>query len=69
MNFMNVQLTQSSGGPLNGPPEQWVDQLTDLALTHGISAFLIGGDDPTTAQRLATEVAPAVRDLVGRERA
>jgi alkanesulfonate monooxygenase SsuD/methylene tetrahydromethanopterin reductase-like flavin-dependent oxidoreductase (luciferase family) len=69
MNFMNVELGPSSRELLNGPPEQWVDQLTSLALTHGVSAFLIGGDDPTTTQRFAAEVAPAVRNLVQRERA
>jgi alkanesulfonate monooxygenase SsuD/methylene tetrahydromethanopterin reductase-like flavin-dependent oxidoreductase (luciferase family) len=69
LNVMNVRLSPSTGGLLDGPPEQWVDQLADLALTHGVSAFIIGGDDPTTTERLGAEIAPAVRDLVGRERA
>lgn len=68
MNFMHVELTPVPRGPLNGPPEQWIDQLTELALVHGVSAFLVGGDDPTTTQRFASEVAPAVRDNVQRER-
>ena len=40
-----------------------------LTLTHGISTFIVSGDDPATIQRFGTEVAPAVRDLVGAERA
>lgn len=68
MNFMNVAFAPTDGGLLNGPPGQWVDQLADLVLTHGITAFLIGGDDHETTERFAAEVAPAVRDLVARER-
>lgn len=68
MNFMNVQFSPTSRGLLNGPPEQWVEQLTDLTLNHGITAFLIGGDDDTATRRLAAEVAPAVRELVKHER-
>jgi alkanesulfonate monooxygenase SsuD/methylene tetrahydromethanopterin reductase-like flavin-dependent oxidoreductase (luciferase family) len=68
MNFMNVQFSPTYRGLLNGPPKQWVEQLTDLTLNHGITAFLIGGDDHATAERLAAEVAPAVRELVKHER-
>lgn len=68
MNFMNVRFSPTSRGMLDGPPGQWVEQLADLALTHGVTAFIVGGDDPAVAERLAAEVAPAVRDLVRRER-
>lgn len=68
MNFMDVELGGPGRGLLRGPVEQWVDQLTDLALAHGVSAFLIGGDDPVTTERLAAEVAPAVREAVARAR-
>ncbi|GIJ81350.1 Luciferase-like monooxygenase [Micromonospora phaseoli] len=68
MNFMKVQFSTTPSGLLNGPPEAWVDQIADLALTHGISAFIIGGDDPTITERFASEVAPAVRAIVERER-
>lgn len=44
-------------------------RLVDLAVSHGFSAFLVMTDDPAEVQRLAEEVAPAVRDLVGKERA
>lgn len=58
MNFMRV----------DGPPSQWVDYFAGLALDHGISAFILGGDDHTMTERLAAEVAPAVREVVARQR-
>jgi Luciferase-like monooxygenase/Hemerythrin HHE cation binding domain len=56
-------------GPLDGPAEQWAEELADLALSDGISAFIVAADDPDDLQRFATEVAPAVRELVAAERA
>jgi alkanesulfonate monooxygenase SsuD/methylene tetrahydromethanopterin reductase-like flavin-dependent oxidoreductase (luciferase family) len=69
MNVMNVEFTRHGQELLHGPTEQWIDQLADLTLTHGITAFLIGGDDITVTERFAAEVAPAVRALVERESA
>lgn len=68
LNFMRVELSPVSRGLLNGPAEQWIDDLARLALEEGMSAFLVGGDDPDVAARLGQEIAPAVRELVGRER-
>ncbi|HEX4256175.1 MAG TPA: LLM class flavin-dependent oxidoreductase, partial [Streptosporangiaceae bacterium] len=51
-------------GPLDGPAEQWAEELADLALSDGISAFILAGDDPDDLRRFAGEVAPAVRELV-----
>jgi len=68
LNVMRVGLSPVSRGPLNGPVEQWIDELTFLALEHGMSAFLIGGDDPVVTRRLGEEIAPAVREQVVRER-
>ncbi|HLS65051.1 MAG TPA: LLM class flavin-dependent oxidoreductase [Ruania sp.] len=51
-----------------GPVAQWVDQLTSLVLEHGISAFILGGDDPAAITTFGEEVAPAVRELVRSER-
>ena len=68
MNFMRAEFAPTTRGLLEGPPAAWIEQLADLALSHGISAFIIGGDSPSTAQRLAAEVAPAVREIVERER-
>ncbi|WP_047869908.1 LLM class flavin-dependent oxidoreductase [Nocardiopsis sp. RV163] len=54
---------------LQGPPEQWVDDLLPLALEHGYSTFIVGTDDPRTIQTFGAEVAPALREAVDRERA
>ncbi|MBB3044907.1 LLM class flavin-dependent oxidoreductase [Nocardioides soli] len=59
LNFMDA-------GPASSA--DWAEQLADLALTHGISGFIVGGDDLATTERLAAEVAPAVREIVSKER-
>lgn len=53
-------------GFLDGPPEIWVSQLTDLVLEYGFSAFVLGpGEDPAgDLERFALEVAPGVREAV-----
>ena len=68
LNVMNVSVTPQSRGTLNGPSSQWIDELADLVLNHGISGVLIGGDDHDLTKQFATEIVPAVRDLVERER-
>lgn len=65
---INGQFTSSGSGFLDGPPEEWVEQLVELALGDGISAFILATDDPDTIRRYAGEVAPAVRDAVDLER-
>ena len=54
---------------LQGPPEVWVDQLTDLTLRDGMSAFILASDDSHDLTRFGAEVAPAVRERVAAERA
>jgi hypothetical protein len=58
-----------SGDFLQGPPRQWVEELTELAITEGIGTFILGSDDPEMITTFAAEVAPAVRDAVADERA
>lgn len=53
---------------LMGPPEQWVDELATLTLEYGFSGYIIPGDDPTMLRQFGQEVAPALRDLVAKER-
>lgn len=62
------QVTTQSGGLLVGPVTQWVEELTDLALVHGFSAFILGGDDGRSLEVLAAEIAPEVRSRVAAER-
>ena len=45
-----------------------VEELAELAVTEGISAFIVMPDDAETIQRIGQEVAPAVRELVQAER-
>ena len=56
-----------SSGLLNGPPDQWAEELAGIALDYGTSAFILGSDDPRSLQVFAQEVAPAVRELVEAE--
>lgn len=56
------------GGFLQGTPADWAEQLAELALTTGMSTFIVGTEDPDTVRILAAEVAPAVRELVAAER-
>ncbi|GIF70295.1 N5,N10-methylene tetrahydromethanopterin reductase [Asanoa ishikariensis] len=56
-------------GLLRGPVDQWVDELTDLALGYGFDTFLYWGEGPEQLPRFAEEVVPAVRAQVTSERA
>ncbi|GIH15428.1 LLM class flavin-dependent oxidoreductase [Rugosimonospora africana] len=62
------RFTNTASGLLDGPADQWAEDLAGLALDHGISGFILMGDDPSTIQRFGQEVAPAVRELVAAER-
>lgn len=68
----NISGTFSGNGSefLRGPAKVWVEQLAELALTEGISGYVLmvdsGGDDDL--RRFAEEVAPGVRELVDQER-
>ncbi len=65
---INGRFTPAGRGPLDGPAEQWAEELADLALTEGISTFILASDDPDDLRRFAAEVAPATRELVASER-
>ncbi len=68
--LLNIQGTFGGGdGFLQGPPEQWVQELLPLVTEHGFSTFIVMGDDPRTIQTFGAEVAPALRDAVARARA
>jgi len=60
-----------SRGFLEGPVEQWVEQLTELVLVYGMDTFVFGpaADPVAQVERFAAEVAPRVRDAVRAERA
>jgi alkanesulfonate monooxygenase SsuD/methylene tetrahydromethanopterin reductase-like flavin-dependent oxidoreductase (luciferase family)/iron-sulfur cluster repair protein YtfE (RIC family) len=68
--LLNVsgRFAQSSNGILDGPADQWAEELAGFTLDYGITGFVLGTDDRTTIERFAGEVAPAVRELVAAER-
>ncbi|MBZ9642306.1 LLM class flavin-dependent oxidoreductase [Streptomyces sp. PSKA30] len=68
LNIINVGFSSSRRGFLQGPPQQWVEELLPLVLDHGFSAFFIGQDDPNVIRTFGEEVAPALRAAVARER-
>jgi alkanesulfonate monooxygenase SsuD/methylene tetrahydromethanopterin reductase-like flavin-dependent oxidoreductase (luciferase family) len=53
---------------LNVVGDEQAEVLAGLALTDGVSVFVVGGDDPDALARFAGEVAPAVRSAVADER-
>lgn len=69
--LLNVQgrFSPTAGSGLDGPPEQWVDELVRLALEDGVSTFVLAADDPRTIRTFGEQVAPAVREQVAAERA
>jgi alkanesulfonate monooxygenase SsuD/methylene tetrahydromethanopterin reductase-like flavin-dependent oxidoreductase (luciferase family) len=66
---VNGQITDGPRiGLLRGPVEQWVDELTDLAVGYGFDTFMFWGDGDDQLPRFAEEVVPAVRAQVAAER-
>ena len=62
--------TSREGGFLQGRPSEWVEQLTELALTQGISGFILapGAAPEADLRRFADEVVPGVREAVAAAR-
>ncbi|MDI9973087.1 LLM class flavin-dependent oxidoreductase [Rhodococcus sp. IEGM 1307] len=54
----------------HGTADQWVSQLTEIAVEAGMDTFIFGtdGDDLAQVRRFATDVAPAVRAAVDERR-
>lgn len=59
---------EGGSGFLQGPPPQWAEQVAEVTLEHGVSTWIVAGDDPTTLAVVGQEVAPAARELVAAER-
>lgn len=60
----------SSAGFLEGPVDQWVEELTDLVMHKGMDTFILWPsiDPDLQVRRFAEEVAPAVRAVLDKER-
>jgi alkanesulfonate monooxygenase SsuD/methylene tetrahydromethanopterin reductase-like flavin-dependent oxidoreductase (luciferase family) len=66
---VNGEITDGPrSGLLRGPVEQWVDELTDLAVGYGFDTFVFWADVPGQLPRFAEEVVPAARAQVATER-
>jgi alkanesulfonate monooxygenase SsuD/methylene tetrahydromethanopterin reductase-like flavin-dependent oxidoreductase (luciferase family)/hemerythrin-like domain-containing protein len=67
--MLNVNGTFGTGaGFLEGPPQQWAEQLAELTLATGMSTYILAADAADDLRRFAEEVAPATRELVERAR-
>lgn len=66
---INGQFARAGTSLLNGPPQQWAEDLAGLTLEYGISSFILGSDSAAALDLFAAEVAPATRELVAAERA
>lgn len=60
------QFSATRGGFLNGPSQQWVDELLPLVVEDGVGTFILASDDEQTMAQFANEVAPALREAVNR---
>jgi alkanesulfonate monooxygenase SsuD/methylene tetrahydromethanopterin reductase-like flavin-dependent oxidoreductase (luciferase family) len=66
---VNGQITDGARlGLLRGPIDQWVDELTDLAVGYGFDTFMFWGEGDDHLALFAEEVVPAVRVQVATER-
>jgi alkanesulfonate monooxygenase SsuD/methylene tetrahydromethanopterin reductase-like flavin-dependent oxidoreductase (luciferase family)/hemerythrin-like domain-containing protein len=67
---INGRFAAQERGYLQGPPQMWIEQLTELALEQGMSVFILGpgADAAGDLRRFAEEVAPGVREMVERAR-
>ena len=69
LNVNGVITDGASNGILQGPVNQWTDELTDLASTYGFDTFIFWGEGESQLQRFAEEVVPAVRTQIAVQRA
>jgi alkanesulfonate monooxygenase SsuD/methylene tetrahydromethanopterin reductase-like flavin-dependent oxidoreductase (luciferase family) len=68
VNVHGVITDDSSNGVLQGPVDQWVDKLADLALTTGFDTFVVCADGGDQIARFADEVVAGLRARVAAER-
>jgi alkanesulfonate monooxygenase SsuD/methylene tetrahydromethanopterin reductase-like flavin-dependent oxidoreductase (luciferase family) len=68
LNVNGIITDGATHGMLQGPVDQWVDELTDLAITHGFDTFIFWGEGEGQLQKFAGQVVPAVRAQVAAER-
>ena len=69
LNVNGVITDGPSNGMLQGPVDQWTEELTTLATTYGFDTFIFWGEGEGQLQKFAEEVVPAVRAEVATARA
>jgi alkanesulfonate monooxygenase SsuD/methylene tetrahydromethanopterin reductase-like flavin-dependent oxidoreductase (luciferase family)/hemerythrin-like domain-containing protein len=63
--LLNVNGSFGTGsGFLEGSPQQWAEQLAEMTLATGMSAYILAVSSAADLRRFAEEVAPATRELV-----
>lgn len=68
LNISGELTSITSRQPLVGPPEKWIDDLTVMALDHGMDTFILGGDNAHMLEVFGSEIAPEVKEAVAKER-
>jgi alkanesulfonate monooxygenase SsuD/methylene tetrahydromethanopterin reductase-like flavin-dependent oxidoreductase (luciferase family) len=68
LNVNGVITDGASNGVMRGPVDQWVDELTGLAITQGFDTFILWAEGEGQLARFAGEVVPAVKAQVVAER-
>jgi alkanesulfonate monooxygenase SsuD/methylene tetrahydromethanopterin reductase-like flavin-dependent oxidoreductase (luciferase family) len=69
--ILNVNGTITDGassGILQGPIDQWIDELTNMALTYGFDTFILWAEGKDQLARFAGQVAPGVSAQVAAKR-
>ena len=68
LNVGGVITDGRSEGPFNGPADQWVDQLADLAVRHRFDTFILWAEADGQLERFAEEVVSGVREAIAASR-
>ena len=68
LNVNGVITDGETKGLLQGPADQWAEELTDLAITYNFDTFIFWAEGNGQLPRFAQEVVPEVRELVAAER-
>lgn len=66
---INGQFAPIGTSLLNGPAQQWAEEIVGITLEYGITGYILAADDATSIELFAAEVAPAARELLAAERA
>jgi len=61
LNVSGTITTGASEGVFRGPVDQWVDDLTEVAVSNGFDLFVFWGEGDDQLDRFAQEVVPAAR--------